>query len=140
MGRDRKEKRVKAEDYKCKWSGDAMLTEFRLHKAARCVSVNPYVSVCEFIWNIYEALDMPSCKGIEDYHSPYTLEGVKVFPTSNLYGATNPNDGVYEIDGRFYTIGHDDAICTHPSWESAFNEVCREKGNYYLCGKNYSRI
>ena len=105
LGRDRKEKRVNAADYKCKWRGDAMLAPFRLFKAARCVSINPNVSVSEFLWSIYEeALDMRTCKGVEDTTKPFTLEGVRVFPTSNFYGATNPNDEVYEIDGRFYTI------------------------------------
>ena len=139
LGRDRKEKRVNAKDYNCKWHGDAMLTEFRLHKAARCESINPNVSVSEFLLNVYEVLDMPNLKGIEDYHNSYALDGINVFPTSKLYGATNPNDGVYEIDGRYYTIGHGEEITTHPNWQFAFDEVYRENGRYYLCGKNYSK-
>lgn len=137
--KDFKRNRVNASDYGCDWSGDALLMTFRVYRAAWCISVDKNVSVSEFLWNIYEALDMPNCKDIEDYHKPYILDGVKVFPTSYLYGATNPNDGIYEIDGRYYTIGNGDEITTHPNWESAFKDVHVQRGRYYLCGVNYGK-
>lgn len=85
--------------------GDAFDMPFRLYKAAECSGNDAHVLA--FLHRCWEVMDRPDCKGVDDIHSPYELDGVSVIPTKHFYGATNSRDGVYEVDNAFYVINYD---------------------------------
>lgn len=130
-------KKVDAAKHGCKWRGTAYQMPFRLYKAAICETTNVFTEV-EFVKQLWEVLDMPNYKGIEDITKKFTLDGIEVTPLEHFYGATNSNDGVYVINDHFYTIGMG-GVKRHISWEDAFDWVFQEKGRTYLCGKDYTR-
>lgn len=113
----------KAEDFKrghdeC---GSYYDMPFRLYHAATCEGIGN--SISQFILDCWEVMDMPSCKGIDNIHQPYMLDGINVIPTKHFYGATNSCDGVYVINNKYYIIDYSCDVKEYSSFEEAFNII-----------------
>lgn len=129
---------VNAKDYTKKWSGDAIKLPFRLYKSARCV-LNADVTEEYLVGACFDALDLPHWDRQDNSTEPYEDLGVRIYPTSHMYGCTNENDGIYSVNGHYYTINHSGDVARHDTWSDAFMTVYHEWGRHYLCGLNMGK-
>lgn len=127
-------------------ASDGYKQPFRVYKAAACTTDTEYASIEDFLNEIYEILDMPEYKGIEDRHKPFTIDDIHVEPTKHLYGATNSIDGIYEMNGKFYVQYFDTdyelVYAQFTVWKEAIDYLYKHyphRGSYYEGGIDYNK-
>lgn len=114
-----------------------MALPLRVYLAAECESLIE-TTVEDFLWNCFEAMDRPDARfdlDLQKMPEVYTDEfyQVKVYPKKYFYGATNSLDGVYEVDGKYYTIDCVDDIIQHDSLKDAID--CIAEDHWLHCSR-----
>ena len=120
---------------------------FQLYKAAECETTVESLSNTQFVKNCFEAMDCPNYRNVEYDDSGNYLDkdyNVKVSPTKHFYGATNSDDGIYELkDGHttsYLVMHYNGTVKSFNSWKEAvdFVFINREAPRLWLRGIDYS--